>query len=290
MTSLHATTILLVLLPPVLSLLYSIAVHAFLSIFHERSFWRIKFWLPVVVSMVLLALKGGGDDGLTLFTSEIFTSLVNGMIGKECSSANNGNDNEGNGECRLLEDSASYLQILSEMFVSIASLVISTRLILATRRREVDGPIPPLPDEINTVMQGGNCSTYNKVVSVQEKVVLITGSNCGIGLETARQLYERGAIVILACRSRERATEAMADIDPSFTQSATTDVTNPYQRQRMHFLPLDLTSNKSIRNAAQTFLAMDMPLHVLINNAGVMRQKREETVDGLEMTMAANVS
>ena len=84
--------------------------------------------------------------------------------------------------------------------------------------------------------------------------------------------------------------EAMADIDPSFSHSATTDVTNPYQQQRMHFLPLDLTSNKSICNAAQTFLAMDMPLHVLINNAGVMRQKREETVDGLEMTMAANVS
>lgn len=54
------------------------------------------------------------------------------------------------------------------------------------------------------------------------------------------------------------AMEAMADIDPSFSHSATTDVTNPYQQQRMHFLPLDLTSNKSIRNAVQTFFEMDM--------------------------------
>ena len=44
-------------------------------------------------------------------------------------------------------------------------------------------------------------------------------------------------IVILACCSRERAMEAMADIDLSFSHSATTDVTNPYQQQRMHFLP-----------------------------------------------------
>lgn len=58
----------------------------------------------------------------------------------------------------------------------------------------------------------------------------------------------------------------------------------------MHFIQLDLTSNASIQGSVQTFHNMNMPLHILINNAGVMRNKREETVDGLETTMAANVS
>jgi short-subunit dehydrogenase len=58
----------------------------------------------------------------------------------------------------------------------------------------------------------------------------------------------------------------------------------------MHFIPMDLTSMQSIRNAVKVLLEMKIPLHVLINNAGVMMNERMETVDGLEMTMAANVS
>ena len=63
-------------------------------------------------------------------------------------------------------------------------------------------------------------------------------------------------------------------------------------RKRMHFLPLDLTSISSIHTAVN-ILVKEMKiskLHVLINNAGVMMNERRVTVDGLEMTMAANVS
>lgn len=47
---------------------------------------------------------------------------------------------------------------------------------------------------------------------------------------------------------------------------------------------------QSIRNAVKVLLEMKKPLHVLINNAGVMLNERMETEDGLEMSMAANVS
>ncbi len=59
---------------------------------------------------------------------------------------------------------------------------------------------------------------------------------------------------------------------------------------RLYFVPLDLTSRASIHEAVLAFQKLNMPLHILINNAGVMRNRREVTEDGLEMTMAANVS
>jgi len=58
----------------------------------------------------------------------------------------------------------------------------------------------------------------------------------------------------------------------------------------MYFIPIDLSSMQSIRDGVKIFLEMELPLHVLVNNAGVMMNDRLESVDGLEMTMAANVS
>jgi len=53
---------------------------------------------------------------------------------------------------------------------------------------------------------------YGKKNDMSGKVVVITGGNSGIGLETARGLAEQGATVILGCRSKERGKEAVADI------------------------------------------------------------------------------
>lgn len=57
----------------------------------------------------------------------------------------------------------------------------------------------------------------------------------------------------------------------------------------MHFLPLDLTSQKSVRDASSAFRRMGLPLHVLINNAGVMMKDKKVTEDACEVTLAANV-
>lgn len=167
----------------------------------------------------------------------------------------------------------------------VANVVTSAYFIMNTRRKEVDGPSPPFPATSDNSDESDNCKSTYRALNMQNKVVLITGANAGIGLETARALYERGATVVLGCRSRERALDAMKSIDPAVKIDDHSST-----KKQMHFLPLDLTSVSSVRKAAALFNEMQLPLHVLINNAGVMRQKREETEDGIEMTMAANVS
>lgn len=172
--------------------------------------------------------------------------------------------------------------VISTPFAAINIIIIiavmSIRLIVQTRQIEINGP-PPL-------------SAHDKKRSLppQDKVIFITGANSGIGLETTRLLYHQyNATVILACRSRARAIEAIQSIHPSWIDCSYSSSGDSFGN-RMHFIPMDLTSMQSIHNAAKTFLEMKKPLHVLINNAGVMLNERMETVDGLEMTMAANVS
>lgn len=164
------------------------------------------------------------------------------------------------------------------------NIVLSGYLIADTRRKEVDGPSPPFH------IASDKSDESQKALNMQNKVVLITGANAGIGLETAKQLYNRGAVVVFGCRSRERALEAMKSIDPVSNINESSSGSSKSQQKRMHFLPLDLTSKSSVKKAVELFDEMKLPLHILINNAGVMRQNREETRDGIEMTMAANVS
>ncbi len=92
------------------------------------------------------------------------------------------------------------------------------------------------------------------------KVVLITGANTGIGKETARALAKAGAHVFLAGRSPERTEPVVAEL----RQEAGHD--------KVEFLPLDLSAFDSVRSGAKAFLARGLPLHLLINNAGVAGQ------------------
>ena len=246
------------LLLPLLSLIYSVAVHIFLSSFNERSLLKFHHWHPILTRAVFFCV---------CVTFWRFTS-----------SRGDGNTIIDNGG----DQNAAWLLSTTLAFVT---AILSAKFIARTRRKEINGPQPP------------HVSTLNKSSALnQDKVILITGANSGIGLETTRLLYHQyNATVILACRSRARAMEAMQSIDPSWNECRHNNSKNGSGAilfgSRMHFLPLDLTSIQSIRTAVKIFLEeMKMPLHVLINNAGVMLNERMETVDGLEMTMAANVS
>jgi NAD(P)-dependent dehydrogenase (short-subunit alcohol dehydrogenase family) len=107
------------------------------------------------------------------------------------------------------------------------------------------------------------------------KTVLITGANTGIGLATAEELARRGAHLVLACRSEDKATRAIGAIRRAAPDSTPS------------FLPLDLADLDSVRAAAEQFLARGEPLHVLLNNAGVAGQ-RGVTKQGFELAFGVN--
>ena len=166
-----------------------------------------------------------------------------------------------------------------ETLSMVVSVAVSSANISQTRKIWVDGPMPPYS---------------NNTTHLKDTNVFITGANSGIGLETSRQLYQRGATIFLGCRSKERALEAMRNIDPTYeidgdaTVEEEKEQRRTARKRRMYFVELDLSSFVSVRGAVRLFLDMNVPLHVLINNAGVMRKDRKLSVDGNEMTMAAN--
>ncbi|GAP63946.1 hypothetical protein ARMA_2369 [Ardenticatena maritima] len=109
------------------------------------------------------------------------------------------------------------------------------------------------------------------------KIIIVTGANSGIGYETARALAHKGAHVVMACRSRERAEAAAARIRAE----------NP--RGELAVLDLDLADLASVRAFADTFTQQYDRLDVLVNNAGIMAPpQRMTTKDGFEIQFGVN--
>lgn len=104
-----------------------------------------------------------------------------------------------------------------------------------------------------------------------KKVALVTGSNSGIGYETAKALAERGYEVILACRSRDKALQAVQSI-----------------RDNAVFChPLDLSSFQSIKEFSTVIQNKYEHIDVLINNAGTNNAGGMST-DGFDMCFQSN--
>lgn len=108
------------------------------------------------------------------------------------------------------------------------------------------------------------------------RTCLVTGATSGIGRAAAFALAELGASLVLVARDPERGKATCEEIR---TKTGNADV---------GLLRADLSSQREIRGLAEEFLASGRPLHVLLNNAGVVLQRREETEDGIEATFAVN--
>lgn len=109
------------------------------------------------------------------------------------------------------------------------------------------------------------------------KRAVVTGGSDGIGLHIARRLAAAGAEVVLPVRSLEKGERAVAAIR-SETPSA-----------QVSLRSLDLSSLASVAALGETLRSEDAPIHLLINNAGVMTPPdRQTTADGIEVQFGTN--
>jgi NAD(P)-dependent dehydrogenase (short-subunit alcohol dehydrogenase family) len=104
---------------------------------------------------------------------------------------------------------------------------------------------------------------------------IVTGASSGIGKEIARNLAYFGATVVLAVRDRERGSAALQEIAEAS------------ENDRISLMQVDLSKQSSIRTFARNVLAGG-PVHVLVNNAGILTPERQESYDGYELTWATN--
>ncbi|WDF52033.1 SDR family oxidoreductase [Paenibacillus sp. KACC 21273] len=108
------------------------------------------------------------------------------------------------------------------------------------------------------------------------KRVLITGANSGMGLASTIELAKRGYEVIMGCRNEERGQKALQE---AREKSGSDQIT---------LMKCDLGSLQHIREFAEQFNQKYDRLDVLLNNAGVVNLKRQETEDGFEMSIGVN--
>jgi len=94
------------------------------------------------------------------------------------------------------------------------------------------------------------------------KVALVTGASSGIGRTTALALAASGMHVFLACRSEAKAQPVLDEINGADSGKI-----------KAEFLPLDLGDLDSVRRCTSLFLERNLPLHLLVANAGLAGQK-----------------
>jgi len=121
------------------------------------------------------------------------------------------------------------------------------------------------------------------VTGLKDKVVIITGCNTGIGKETAKILYSKGCIVVMACRNPEKANNARKDILEEIKDQ---------NEANLIFIRLDLGDLKTIDEFVASYQENEIvngKLAFLINNAGVMAfPEFGTTKDGFERQFGVN--
>lgn len=111
--------------------------------------------------------------------------------------------------------------------------------------------------------------------SMRGKTVVVTGANAGIGKATAAAIADRGARVILACRSEARGEAARSELLCK-------------NGRCIELMRLDLADFASIRAFADALARRTDRLDALVNNAGILGRRRAETAQGFELTFGVN--
>ena len=130
-------------------------------------------------------------------------------------------------------------------------------------------------DRSGFLRHAGRFSPGDLDVDLTGRVCVVTGANSGIGRAAATALAARGAEVWLVCRNRGRGQEAVASIRKTTGN------------QRVHLEVVDVSHLAAVRAFVERFTPARVD--VLIHNAGVLPATREETAEGVELTLATNV-
>lgn len=141
--------------------------------------------------------------------------------------------------------------------------------------QELKGPGDSRPNSIQILK---DC---NAIGAFKGKTVLITGCSSGIGVETARAMYESGATVFAAARDIKKLQGVIEDI----VKNAQFNKDGPAPQM----VELHLDSLEGVRKGAEEFKQKSGgKLNILINNAGVMAAPYGTTKDGLETQIGVN--
>jgi NAD(P)-dependent dehydrogenase (short-subunit alcohol dehydrogenase family) len=112
--------------------------------------------------------------------------------------------------------------------------------------------------------------------SMKGKLFIVTGTNTGLGEESARALSAYGATVIMGSRNEKAAQESKKRIVARHPKAS------------LKWIYLDLSDLESVRDFAKKFQALGLPLNGLICNAGIMACPYETTKQGFEMQFGVN--
>jgi NAD(P)-dependent dehydrogenase (short-subunit alcohol dehydrogenase family) len=108
------------------------------------------------------------------------------------------------------------------------------------------------------------------------KVSIVTGASAGVGKETALALAAKGSHVFCIGRNKAKTEKVVEEI-----KAATGN-------DKVEFIQADMMDLESARKAAMEFTAKKLPLHILVNNAGVMSETFELAKQGIETTWCVN--
>ena len=135
-----------------------------------------------------------------------------------------------------------------------------------------------MQDDVPTGAFGARSTALEVIAGhdLRGRDAIVTGGASGIGVETVRALASAGARVTLAARNNAQAQQVAAALR--------TDTGNEAIEVEM----LDLASIASVRAFVTRYLSEQRPLHLLINNAGVMATPQSYTEDGFEMQFGTN--
>lgn len=131
-----------------------------------------------------------------------------------------------------------------------------------------------LPEELQFI-ENARKPQNTTTARLDGQVCVITGATSGVGYETAKQLAQAGAHLVLVCRNIEKAQGVKAELAALFNA-------------RVDLVQADFSNLDDVQSAASQILHQFPSIHILINNAGIHLTKRILTADGFETAFCVN--